>query len=352
LYGHICLVGDPHLGNVKFPYGDDPDLVTRIRVQAFRDSIQYCLGKRCKYMVVLGDMFDSKSLLVHPSIIKDLRNMLRYGAERGMQYTIIAGNHDVSSKHESSLWYIDAPMVNIIYKPCIFPIIGALASTPYIAVVPYMYHTTAKESLLSLSFSHTPNILIGHFSVHKQDSQFYIKNDPWSVDLNWLIDYCVNRNINTVVLGHQHNYFKYERGGVTVCCLGALSPTSRSQQGYDYGNIAFTSLLKPKLKVYKGAIGGYRYVTTNNISNDNKIMHLLVNVTETDLDNCTAIGAVIADDIEEQDDLKYDEDNIFDAVFKAVLENDELLSIVEANSLLTDTKYKEYESLEDPFSLV
>jgi DNA repair exonuclease SbcCD nuclease subunit len=355
LYGDICLVGDPHLGRVKFRYGDDPEIITRYRLEAFRKSIQYCLDKKCKSMFVLGDLFDSKSLLVHPSIIHKLHQMLWYGIERGLSLNIIAGNHDLSSFGDSSLWYVNNPMVSSFFDAGVYPIFGVLGTIPNIVVVPYKYHVSAKDCLEKIKpdvMKSDAKLLLGHFNTCSQDALFYTKNDPWTVDLNYLVEYCKEVGLSQVVLGHQHKFFKYQRDGVSICCLGALSPTARDQQGYDYGNVAFYSLTKNKLHVKKNAIKGIRYVRSNEVTEDLEILHLLLDSDSSDKDGCIGIGLPESTNASlSTTDNFYNEMGVFNAVKNSVLETDGFVLSSEAFSFLEDFTTENYPSLSNPFSL-
>ena len=93
----IIICGDPHFG-----FRNNIEKFVSYQSQSFYTMIDYAFENKIKDIILLGDIFDNRRSIYLP-ILNDVLIKFKYALDKGINITMIAGNHDVFYKNTNKL---------------------------------------------------------------------------------------------------------------------------------------------------------------------------------------------------------------------------------------------------------
>lgn len=269
----LFVVADPHLGSRKYP-GVDPKVLETVISSSFYKAMAIASQRDdISRVVVAGDLFHGS--VVPPGPVSDCSEAM---ALLDCGVDVLAGNHDTPNTDEdSSLHYItglfgSGKRTRKLFSP---GEITAEGFGSYLAI-PFDRKYSARQAFDNAASMITTDcrVAIAHYGL--TSSQWgdgsVLSKSPDFMDASDAIMFCRDHGIKTLICGHRHDFQVMKKGGVTVMCLGALSPTSFNQCGPDYGNfIVVDSDGDYELNVGVKGIPGLRYIRDLNFPNSDLI---------------------------------------------------------------------------------
>jgi len=201
------VVGDLHLRRTD-PLGViEPDgLNSRLKdkLEALKYAITFALENQATHIDLLGDAFEA---LNPPEKLKELFwEILDPVIQKGLQITIIIGNHDTTGElYNFSGDKVIAPKnVNIVYKQGLKL---TLSDTQYALYLPYLHREQLLQEYETLVAKFgTPTVIFGHFEIAGAELA------PDNTKIREGIDRAVFNDVPSVLLGHIHKFQEFRPG--------------------------------------------------------------------------------------------------------------------------------------------
>lgn len=237
----IAFLGDLHLANFsRFGGKSVAGLNDRaaLTLASLLDALTQCFSKGIKHVVLLGDVFDSDR--PEPALIHALARVLHGFAD--MNIDLLVGNHDMTStaEHHHALSPFNYLTTNVgVYG--LQEGHDAYMDGLDIGLLPWGPEPILDRVENFLKTTHVKTLCLhaGLFdagSVRRGDGPHDV---PDACDVEKLSRICEHHRVSRVYAGHWHHSGTWLRHGVILHQVGALVPTSFSDDGPGFGRIVF-----------------------------------------------------------------------------------------------------------------
>jgi hypothetical protein len=242
----LAFVADVHLGNHKIHGGSSVcSLNERCRagIEVFGRAVKRAVEARCSAFFVLGDLLDYSR--PEAQLLAALQRILRRAHDGGMNFWIVAGNHEMTSgtPGDHALGPL-SPYASIVDKPMLVKPARDIG----VGLIPYRAGNepaklwmpeAVQEALREGPDSGIEHRILGiHLGVSDDKTPPWLAGSPGSIDVHQLVKLAGALGVTRVFAGDWHDRRRWNFIP-SVFQLGALVPTGWDNPGLEgYGTLA------------------------------------------------------------------------------------------------------------------